>query len=178
MRESALVPIAAAQVREENVIPVVAVREAEGVAGGEPAERLVLPEQAGLRGERAVQHDLLAHVALAAEDIEVPEIDVLADERLGRRAPGLLRQLPQFARRGRVGELPAHLLQLFRVHHQAVGWLEGRLKLCRLQVLFPALVVAGPLLEMEGQARGALQAEPHQPARTGDRVRVAHLDRE
>ena len=164
--------------REENVVPVVAVHEAQRKTRSEPAEFPVPPQHASLRGKRPVQHDLLSHVAFAAENVEIPKIDIFTNEFLGTHPPRLLGELAELARGGRLGKIAAHGCDFLRIDHQPVGRGEGRLELRRLKISLPALVIAGPLGEMRGQPRGALQTKPHQQAGTGHRMRVPHFDGE
>ena len=173
--ETALIPGAAAAVREKHILPFFAVGDAEGVTRREAAEGLVLEEQAGLGGIGAVDADHFPHVPFAPEHVGITEIHVLADQALGPDAAGVLRQEPQRPGGGGIGKILPHGLEFIVADQQAVGGPERGLEFRRLQVLIPALVVAGPLREVMGQAGGALQAEPEQPAVAGKPVGAAHF---
>jgi len=178
LHEPALVGGAPAEVRPKAVLPMVAEGDAQGEAGGEAAEGLVLPQHAGLGGDRAVEGEHLVVVALAAERIGAPEIHVLADQALWVHGAGVIGAGAQLSHGVRVGELAAHGVELGGVDQEAIGRLEGGSELRRLQVLGPALVVAVPLLEVRSEAPRMHQPEPQQPAGTRARPRRVDLDGE
>jgi len=176
--EAALLPGAAGHVTDEAVVPALEVREADGEPRGEAAEVGVLEQHAGLRGVGAVDGDDLVVVALAAERVGAPDVDVLADEAFGADGGGIGAGLAQRPGGRGVGELGAGGFELVGGQQEPVAGFECRLEIRRLQVLFPALVVTLPLREVGGQARGALQHDPVDPRVARSLAREPGLDGE
>ena len=151
---------------------------AEREAGREAAEGLVLPQHAGLGGERAVERDQLPEITLPSQRVLVPVVRVLPNEALGSHCPHVVAARPQLRRHRGACKLAAHGLKFGGVDQQAEGGVEGRLEFGRLQVFVPPLVVIVPLGEVGFEATGVLQAEPEQPAGAGVRSEAADLDGE
>jgi len=130
--------------------------EAHRETGRMPAKVFVFPKHTGLRRKRTVHRDHLAHVSLATESIEIPEINIFRDQTFGTNRARDLANFAQFTRKFGIGKLLPHLIELLCVEHQSVGGIESRFEFWRLQIFVPFLVVTIPLREMLRHALGVL----------------------